>query len=181
MPGEGGQQDEFEATALPFARPLYSTALRLTGRAEDALDIVQETFLRAFRTFHNFRAGTNPKAWLFTILRSVAANRHRDDQRRPRLVPLDDLDERFAAHAASGPPGLELDKGEVERALETLPEEFRIAVLLVDVEELTYEEAAAVLGCPVGTVRSRLARGRRGLAVALHDYAAQAGYSSRNS
>jgi RNA polymerase sigma-70 factor (ECF subfamily) len=181
VPGEGGHQDEFEATALPFAWPLYSTALRLTGRAEDALDIVQETFLRAFRTFHNFRAGTNPKAWLFTILRSVAANRHRDDQRRPRLVPVDDLDERFAAHARSGPPGFELDKGEVERALATLPEEFKTAVLLVDVEELTYEEAAAVLGCPVGTVRSRLARGRRGLAVALHDYAAQAGYSSRNS
>lgn len=180
MPGES-RQDEFEATALPLARPLYSTALRLTGRAEDALDIVQETFLRAFRTFHNFRAGTNAKAWLFTILRSVAANRHRDDQRRPRLVPLDDLDQRFAAQAASGSPGFEVHEGEVERALATLPEEFRLVVLLVDVEELTYEEAAEVLGCPVGTVRSRLARARRGLAVALRDYAAQAGYASRNS
>jgi RNA polymerase sigma-70 factor (ECF subfamily) len=169
------------ATALPFARPLYGTALRLTGHAEDALDIVQETFLRAFRTFHNFRAGTNPKAWLFTILRSVAANRHRDDQRRPRLVPLDDLDERFAAHAAGGLPARELDRGEVERALATLPEEFRLAVLLVDVEELSYEEAALVMGCPVGTVRSRLARARRGLAVALHEYAAQAGYASRKA
>lgn len=173
---------DFEATALPFARPLYSTALRLTGRPDDALDVVQETFLRAFRTFHNFRAGTNPKAWLFTILRSVTTNRHRDDQRRPRLVPLDDLDQRFAAHAAAGgPTGTEPDKGEVERALANLPEEFRLAVLLVDVEELTYEEAAEVLGCPVGTVRSRLARARRGLAVALQDYAAQAGYASRNS
>jgi RNA polymerase sigma-70 factor (ECF subfamily) len=180
VPGQD-RQEEFEATALPFARSLYSTALRLSGRAEDAMDIVQETFLRAFRTFHNFRAGTNPKAWLFTILRSVTANRHRDDQRRPRLVPLDDLDERFAAQAASGSPMLELDMGEVEGALATLPEEFRLAVLLVDVEELTYEEAADVLGCPVGTVRSRLARARRGLAVALHDYAAQSGYSSRNS
>ena len=179
MPGQS-RQEEFEAAALPLARPLYSTALRLTGRAEDALDIVQETFLRAFRTFHNFRAGSNPKAWLFTILRSVAANRHRDDERRPRLVPLDDLDERFAAHAASGALGLELEAVEVERALATLPEEFRLAVLLVDVEELTYEEAADVLGCPLGTVRSRLARGRRGLAVALRDYAAQAGYASRN-
>jgi RNA polymerase sigma-70 factor, ECF subfamily len=176
-----GRRDEFEATALPFARSLYSTARRLTGRAEDALDIVQETFLRAFRTFHNFRAGTNPKAWLFTILRSVAANRHRDDQRRPRLVALDDLDERFAAHAASGPPAIELDAAEVERALASLPEEFRLAVLLVDVEELSYEEAADVLACPVGTVRSRLSRARRGLAVALHDYAARAGYASRNS
>ena len=180
MPGPG-RQDEFEATAMPFARSLYSTARRLTGRGEDALDIVQETFLRAFRTFHNFRVGTNPKAWLFTILRSVAANRHRDDQRRPRLVIRDDLDERFEAQASSGPPGSRLDPGEVERALATLPEEFRLAVLLVDVEELSYEEAAGVLGCPVGTVRSRLARARRGLAVALRDYAAQAGYASRKS
>lgn len=175
------RRDEFEATALPFARPLYSTALRLTGRGEDALEVVQETFLRAFRTFHNFRAGSNPKAWLFTILRSVNANRRRDDLRRPLLVPVDDLDQRFTAHAAAPPPEASPTTGEVERALATLPEEFRLAVLLVDVEELTYEEAADVVGCPVGTIRSRLARGRRGLAVALHDYAAQAGYASRNS
>lgn len=169
----------FETTALPFARSLYGTALRLTGHAEDALDVVQETYLRAFRTFHNFRAGTNPKAWLFTILRSVTANRYRDDQRRPQLVVLDDLDQRFTAESRAGVPEAPLAPGEVERALATLPEEFRLAILLVDVEELTYEEAALAMGCPVGTVRSRLARARRGLAVALRDYATQAGYASR--
>lgn len=172
-------QTAFEATAMPFARSLYGTALRLTGHAEDALDVVQETYLRAFRTFHNFRAGTNPKAWLFTILRSVTANRYRDDQRRPQLVVLDDLDQRFTAESRSGTPEAPLAAGEVERALATLPEEFRLAILLVDVEELSYEEAALAMGCPVGTVRSRLARARRGLSVALRDYAAQAGYPSR--
>jgi RNA polymerase sigma factor (sigma-70 family) len=78
------RREDFETTALPFARPLYATALRITGRAEDAFDVVQETFLRAFRTFDNFTEGTNPKAWLFTILRSVSANRWRRERRQPR-------------------------------------------------------------------------------------------------
>ena len=175
------RRDDFEATALPFARPLYATALRITGRTEDALEVVQETFLRAYRTFDNFVLGTNPKAWLFTILRSVSANRWRRARRQPVMVPLDDWEERFGALAAGGAPVGGPASEEVSRALEALPEEFRLAVLLVDVEGLTYEEAAAALGCPVGTIRSRLARARRALFVELHDYAAKAGYARGGS
>jgi RNA polymerase sigma-70 factor (ECF subfamily) len=171
------RREDFEATALPFARPLYATALRITGRAEDALDIVQETFLRAYRTFDNFTLGTNPKAWLFTILRSVSANRWRRQRRQPVMVPLEDWESRFGPLAEEGPPARDATSEEVSRALERLPEDFRLVVLLVDVEGLTYEEAAAALACPLGTVRSRLARARRALYVELHDYARKAGYA----
>jgi len=171
------RQKEFESTALPFARSLYGTALRLTGRAEDAPDLVQETFLRAYRTFDNFRIGTNPKAWLFTILRSVFANRYRRERRQPLMVPLEGLEERFGRLASEAPPSAEPAAEEVNRALAALAVEFRLAVLLVDVEGFTYEEAAAVLGCPVGTVRSRLSRARRALFVKLRDYARKAGYA----
>jgi RNA polymerase sigma-70 factor, ECF subfamily len=169
---------EFERLAMPHAQSLYRTALRLTGRAEDAHDLVQETFLRAYRTFASFKAGTNERAWLFTILYSIMSNRWRSDRGAPDEVAVDDLDARFAAAlAASGADAEQLllarldATPEVQRALEALPEAYRAAVLLVDVEELTYEEASAVLACPVGTVRSRLARGRRLLFTALSDYA----------
>jgi RNA polymerase sigma-70 factor (ECF subfamily) len=171
------RREEFEMTALPLARRLYATALRITGRTDDALDVVQETFLRAYRTFDSFTTGTNLKAWLFTILRSVSMNRWRDERRRPAMVPLEDWEARFGALAAAGPPTQDATSEEVRRALDGLPEEFRLAVLLVDVEGLTYDEAAAALGCPVGTVRSRLSRARRALFVALHDYARKAGYA----
>jgi RNA polymerase sigma-70 factor (ECF subfamily) len=171
------RREDFETTALPFARPLYATALRITGRAEDALDVVQETFLRAYRTFDSFTPGTNPKAWLFTILRSVSANRWRRERRQPRMVPLEDWEARFGPLAAEGRPAREATGEEVSRAVEALPEDFRIVVLLVDVEGFTYEEAAAALACPVGTIRSRLARGRRALYVLLSDYARKAGYA----
>lgn len=176
MPDER-RRDDFETTALPFARPLYATALRITGRADDALDIVQETFLRAYRTFDNFRLGTNTKAWLFTILRSVSANRWRQKRRQPVMVPLEDWESRFGSLATEGPPARDATSEEVSRALEGLPEEFRLVVLLVDVEGLTYEEAAAALACPLGTVRSRLARARRALYVGLREYARKAGYA----
>jgi RNA polymerase sigma-70 factor (ECF subfamily) len=171
------RREEFEATALPLARPLYATALRMTGRAEDALDVVQETFLRAFRTFDNFTAGTNPRAWLFAILRSVSANRWRRERRQPLMVPLEDWEERFGALAAGGAPVHDATSEEVSRALAALPEDFRLVLLLVDVEGLTYEEAASAVGCPVGTIRSRLSRARRALFVALRDYAREAGYA----
>ena len=176
VPDERRRAD-FETTALPFARPLYATALRITGRADDAKDVVQETFLRAYRTFDNFVLGTNAKAWLFTILRSVSTNRWRHERRQPVMVALGDWEERFGPVAAKGVPTEDTPSEEVDRALESLPEEFRLAVLLVDVEGLTYEEAANALGCPVGTIRSRLARARRALFVQLHDYAAKAGYA----
>jgi RNA polymerase sigma-70 factor (ECF subfamily) len=123
---------EFEDWALPIAPALYRTAHRLSRRPEDARDLVQETYLRAYRTFGNFQPGTNVRAWLFTILYSILNN---------------------------------------ESALRSLPEEYRAAILLVDVEDLSYEEAAEILSCPVGTLRSRLHRARKLLFAALRDYA----------
>jgi RNA polymerase sigma-70 factor, ECF subfamily len=178
----GDRRAAFEQLAMPHARALHRTAQRFTGRVEDASDLVQETFLRAYRTFDNFQTGTNEKAWLFTILYSIMSNRWRSAQRVPDEVTFDGLDERVAdrvsAAGTSGEQQLLARLGatpEIHRALERLPEGYRAAVLLVDVEELTYEEASTVLACPVGTVRSRLARGRRLLFTALMDYATRTG------
>lgn len=173
---------EFEALAIPHMAALHRTARRLTNRAEDAADLLQETFLRAFRTFANFQRGTNAKAWLFTILYSVFVNRYHRSRLEPVLMDPADLDAYFAA--AVDPPAdaraIALLRNtmppQIEDALATLPEAFRTVVLLVDVEELTYEEAAAALGCPVGTIRSRLFRGRTALVVALTNYARGQGY-----
>ena len=179
----------FEAAALPFMNVLYNKALYLSRRPEDASDLVQETFLRAFRTFANFTEGTNCKAWLFTILYSIFVNKYRKTQREPETVSIDELEATY--HRELSDPqwdddfavlaGSELDwhGPEVGQALDKLPEDFRAAVLLVDVEELTYEEAAAVLNCPVGTLRSRLFRARRVLFVELRDYARKMGFLGR--
>jgi RNA polymerase sigma-70 factor (ECF subfamily) len=169
----------FESTALPFLRDLFNVARRLTHRDEDARDLVQETCLRAYRTFDNFRPGTNCKAWLFTILYSIFINRYRKARREPEPVSIEELEERFHRTLA-----VETDAGaavgwsdpEVEAAFEQLPESFRDVLLLVDVEELSYEEAAAALACPVGTVRSRLFRGRQQLYASLLEYARRIGY-----
>lgn len=143
---------------------------------------MQETFLRAYRTFGNFQDGTNAKAWLFTIMYSIASNQWRADRRAPIEVPVEEISQRFgAALAAEGRDAEQLmlarleASPEVDRALQELPDAQRAEVLMVDVEELTYEEAATVLGCPVGTVRSRLARGRKQLFVALAAYARRTG------
>ena len=171
----------FESEALPFMGTLYHKALVLTRRAEDASDLVQETYLRAFRNYSSFTAGTNCKAWLFTIQYSIFVNKYRKAQREPELLSIDEMDESF--HRAIEGPGWEKDfatldwkEPEVDEALGKLPEGFRAAVLLVDVEELSYEEAALVLDCPIGTLRSRLARARRMLFVELRDYARTKGF-----
>lgn len=176
---------QFEAIALPFAKPLYNTARRLTHRPEDASDLVQETYLRAYRTFHNFVPGTNCKAWLFTVLYSVFVNKYRKQQREPESVSIEELEEKFhhLLAAAEWEPHWTLNPQEVgtevDQALKQLPEAFRLAVLLVDVEELSYEEAAAVLNCPVGTVRSRLFRARKLLFMELQPYALKKGYAQK--
>ena len=175
----------FEAVALPFMNALHGKALHLTRRPEDAADLVQETYLRAYRTFANFIEGTNCKSWLFTILYSIFINRYHKTRREPDMVSMDELeavyqrvladpqwDDDFVSLAAAQ---VDWQEPEVSRALGKLPDDFRAAVLLVDVEELTYEEAAAVLNCPVGTLRSRLFRARRVLFVELRDYARKKG------
>jgi len=189
---EGEEKREaFEVIALPFMRALYNTALRLTQEPQDAADLVQETFLRAFRTFANFQPGTNCKAWLFTILYSIFVNQYRREKRKPRMKSLEELEERFHHFAqAPGDTASEVTtvkawgwrwSPEVERALRQLPEDFRSPLLLVDVEGLSYEEAASVLGCAVGTVGSRLFRGRKLLFAMLQEYARQDGYDAGSS
>ena len=177
---------KFEAAALPFMDALYKQALHLTRHPEDAGDMVQETYLRAYRTFSSFKEGTNCKAWLFTILYSVFVNKYRKEQSQPDTISIDELEEKFHRTLAdrdwetdfAALTRSELDwKGpEVNQALAELPEDFRSAVLLVDVEGFTYEEAAAALDCPVGTLRSRLFRARRMLFLQLHDYARKMGF-----
>ena len=177
---------KFEAAALPFIDALYKQALHLTRNPEDAGDMVQETYLRAYRTFSSFKEGTNCKAWLFTILYSVFVNKYRKEQSEPDTISIDELEEKFHRTLAdrdwetdfAALTRSELDwKGpEVNQALAELPEDFRSAVLLVDVEGFTYEEAAAALDCPVGTLRSRLFRARRMLFLQLHDYARKMGF-----
>ena len=175
----------FEAAALPFMDALYNQALRLTRHSEDASDIVQETYLRAYCTFANFKEGTNCKAWLFTILYSIFVNKYRKDQREADTVSIEELEQTFHRTLADGDwetnfvaltrSELDWQEPEVNHALAKLPEDFRSAVLLVDVEEFTYEEAAAALECPVGTLRSRLFRARRMLFLELEDYARRIG------
>lgn len=180
---------QFEATALPFLKALYNYALRLGGGSEDAGDLVQETYLRAYRTFDNFVPGTNCRAWLFTILYSVFVNQRKKERRGALLLPTDELEQRYhetaalsGALSADAPPMLDERWGpEVDRALRLLPEGLRAAVLLVDVEQLSYEEAAAALGWPIGTLRSRLFRARKQLFAALQAYARDAGYPKNSA
>jgi RNA polymerase sigma-70 factor, ECF subfamily len=175
----------FEATALQYIESVYGVALRLTRRPEDARDLVQETYLRAYRTFGNFQEGTNCRAWLFTILYSIFANRYQKERRQPKLISVEELEARFDGAVRGEIPGGPVAEppqtsvwtdSEVETALAELPDSFRATVLLVDVEELTYEETAAALDCPVGTVRSRLSRARKLLYAALHATARRRGY-----
>ena len=187
---ESSPSAQFEAVALPFMNALYNKAVHLSHNAEDAGDLVQETYLRAYRTFSNFESGTNAKAWLFTILYSVFINRYHKAKNEPDTLPIDEWEDTY--HRELADPGWDNDMGEllesdlnwqgpeVRQALDQLPSEFRAAVLLVDVEELSYEEAAVVLQCPVGTVRSRLFRARRVLFVSLRNYARKMGFIRRN-
>jgi RNA polymerase sigma-70 factor (ECF subfamily) len=176
------RRERFEATALPLLSAVYGYAIRLVRNGDTARDLTQETYLRAYRTFDNFRPGTNCKAWLFTILYSIFANRYRRERRQPKMVSLEEVEERFqrslqTAETDQSPTGpTAWTDPDVEMALGELPESFRATVLLVDVEELSYEETAVALNCPVGTVRSRLNRARKLLHGALADHARRIGY-----
>jgi RNA polymerase sigma-70 factor (ECF subfamily) len=176
------RRQRFEATALPLLSAVYAYGIRLSRNAETARDLVQETYLRAYRTFDNFRPGTNCKAWLFRILYSIFVNRYWKRQREPKTVPLEEIENRFQATLQAnddirtdGRNPIWTDR-DVEAALDGLPEAFRATVILVDIEDFTYEEAAAAMNCPVGTVRSRLCRARKMLFVTLHEHARRAGY-----
>ena len=181
---------EFERVALVQLPYLYTSAFYLTKDKADAEDLVQETYLRAFRFFDKFETGTNVRAWLLSILRNLFINRYRQKRREPKAVECEKLD---AVYESMVEQGENLGRGnpehhfvsqmmddEVEAALKGLPEEFRTVVVLVDIEELSYQETAQVMECPVGTVRSRVSRGRRMLQVALRHYALQRGLISQS-
>ena len=179
----------FEAAALPWMGVLHHKALSLTQRPAEAADLVQETYLRAFRSFSSFTEGTNCKAWLFTIQYSIFVNRYRKLQREPEMVSLDELGGTFDRTLADpeweravsdlSNAGVDWSGPEVAQALADLPESFRTAVMLVDVDEFSYEQAAVILNCPVGTLRSRLSRARQMLFLALRDYARKTGFLPR--
>jgi RNA polymerase sigma-70 factor (ECF subfamily) len=157
------RDERFEAEMLPHLRPLFGAAYRMTGNAHDAEDLVQEAFLRAYRAFDSFRPGSNARAWLHTILQRVRTDAFRRRRRRPETVEL------TGDGPAAAPPQDALASGreDLERALRELPEAFRAAVVLRDIQELTYAEIAEALGVPVGTVMSRIHRGRTLLREAL--------------
>ena len=174
--------DPFETEALSFLDALYRTGLRMTRSEAEAEDLVQETYIRAFRFRHQFTPGTNLKAWLFRILTNTFINQYRRKAARPETTELDDVDESIlyrhmrdvSPGSASPDPEAELIdntlSSEVKDALEALPEKFR-TTLLLDVEGFTYKEIAEMLDIPIGTVMSRLHRGRKFLQKRLYDLA----------
>jgi RNA polymerase sigma-70 factor, ECF subfamily len=180
-------QATFTSQAMEFMPSLYSAALRMTRNAADAEDLVQETYLRAYRGFGSFEQGTNLKAWLYRILTNTFINRYRAAKRRPDETDLDEVEDFYLYRRLGGLEGARasrsaedelldvLTEDEVKDAVESLPEQFRLAVLLADVEGFSYKEIAEILDIPIGTVMSRLHRGRRALQKRLYEFAAGRG------
>ena len=174
---------EFTTEAMQYAQSLYSTALRMTRNQSDAEDLVQETYLKAFRSYGSFETGTNLKAWLFRILTNTFINTYRAKQRRPQESDLGSVEDLFLYKRLPSLAGLSesaeeqlLDlfpAAEVREAIENLPETFLLPMLLNDVEGFSYKEVAEILDIPIGTVMSRLHRGRKTMQEALYDYASK--------
>ncbi len=175
----------FERDALQYMNQLYAAAMRYTKNPEDAQDLVQDTYIKAYNSFHQFEPGTNLKAWLYRVLTTTFINTYRKDQRRPQTSDSELEDWQIAeasSHTSDQGKSTEdvvlenLPDSDIKNALAEIPEEFRMAVYLADVEGFSYKEIAEIVGVPAGTVMSRLHRGRKQLREKLTDYARERGY-----
>jgi RNA polymerase sigma-70 factor, ECF subfamily len=178
---------DFEAAAMPFVDSLYNAAYRMSRNSQDAEDLVQETYLKAYKYYDKFEEGTNLKAWLFKILKNTFINSYRKKQQIPPSADFADIEESFESIVRDEGAGRQLPDPEaellekvldedVQHALEDLPHDYRMVVLLADLEDFSYKEIAEILEIPVGTVMSRLYRGRRLLEDALLKFARDHGY-----
>jgi RNA polymerase sigma-70 factor (ECF subfamily) len=177
---------DFDSQVMPYLDSLYNTAYRMTRSAEDAEDLVQETYFKAYKYYDKFEEGTNLKAWLFKILKNTFINNYRRKKLEPRSVDFAEIEDSFErivrrdANDHAVDPESEFFTGvlddDVRKALESLPYDYRMVVILADLEDFSYKEIADILDCPVGTVMSRLYRGRKLLEKALLKYARQHGY-----
>ena len=186
------QKDEkqlaFEREALPHTDLLYNYALRMTNNPADAQDLVQETYLKAYRFWDKYEQGTNIRAWLFRILKNSYINRYRKESKEPETVDFDDFQNYYTAVRDERTDSGDLRESlfsnlledDVSKAIADLPDDFRTVVILCDIEGLTYEEIAGFVDCPLGTVRSRLHRGRKLLRQRLLRYAKDRGYVAKD-
>jgi RNA polymerase sigma-70 factor (ECF subfamily) len=180
-------QSTFADQAMEYMSSLYTAALRMTRNPADAEDLVQETYLKAYRAFGRFEQGTNLKAWLYRILTNTFINSYRSKKRRPEQTELDEVEDLYLYRRLGGLEAVTAGRSaeeevldhftdtDVKAAVDALPEQFRMAVLLADVEGFSYKEIAEILDVPIGTVMSRLHRGRKALQKVLHDVGVQRG------
>jgi RNA polymerase sigma-70 factor, ECF subfamily len=182
-----GAREDFTNDAMQYAPQLFATALRMTRNRADAEDLVQETFLKGWRAFDSYQQGTNLRAWLFRIMTNTFINKYNSKQRRPQETELDDVEELFLFRRMGAFDQSKMNQSaedqmlelftdeEVKNAIESLPETFRIPVLLSDVEGFSYKEIAEMIEVPIGTVMSRLHRGRKAMQKMLYEYAKERG------
>ena len=180
-------REDFTHDAMQHAPQLFSTAMRMTRNRSDAEDLVQETFIKAWRSFATYQQGTNLRAWLFRIMTNTYINKYNAQQRKPAETELDDVEELFLYKRLGAVDQSQLSQSaedqmlslftddEVKKALEELPDQFRIPVLMSDVEGFSYKEIAEILEIPLGTVMSRLHRGRKAMQKMLYEYAKERG------